>query len=72
MQQQFMGVKEVSEILGVSESKGYGVIRELNSELKAKGFIIVPGKISRRFFFEKCYCDETEESNGNMETNSRK
>lgn len=63
MQQQFMGVKEVSEILGVSESKGYGVIRELNSELKAKGFIIVPGKISRRFFFEKCYCDETEGTN---------
>jgi len=44
----------------VSESKAYSVIRELNSELKSKGFIIVPGKVSRRFFFEKCYCDETE------------
>lgn len=55
MERQFIGAKEVAEILGVSESKGYSVIRELNSELKEKGYIVVPGKVSRVFFEERCY-----------------
>lgn len=60
MDRQFIGVKKMQEILGVSESKGYSVIKELNTELKSQGFLVVPGKVSRRFFFEKCYCDATE------------
>lgn len=55
MERQFIGAKEVAEILGVSESKGYSVIRELNSELKERGYIVVPGKVSRVFFEERCY-----------------
>lgn len=60
MDKQFIGVKEVMQITGTSESKSYGIIKELNNELKSRGFIVVPGKVSRRFFFEKCYCDATE------------
>ncbi len=60
MEKQFIGAKEVSEITGSSISKSYSIIRQLNSELKSKGFIVVPGKVSRRFFFERCYCDGTE------------
>lgn len=60
MDKQFIGVKEVMQITGTSESKSYGIIKELNNELKSRGFIVVPGKVSRRFFFEKCYCDMTE------------
>lgn len=55
MEKQFIGAKEVAEILGVSDSKGYSVIRELNKELKEKGYIVVPGKVSRVYFQEKCY-----------------
>lgn len=55
MERQFIGAKEVAEILGVSESKGYSVIRELNSELKQRGYIVVSGKVSRVFFEERCY-----------------
>lgn len=40
MGQQFMRVEEVAEILDVSTSYAYKVIRELNEELKRKGFII--------------------------------
>ena len=39
MGQQFMRVEEVAEILDVSTSYAYKVIRELNEELKRKGFI---------------------------------
>lgn len=38
MGQQFLRVEEVAEILDVSTSYAYKVIRELNEELKRKGF----------------------------------
>ena len=46
---------EVAEILGVSLSTAYREIRCLNDELKAQGYLIVPGKISKRYFGEKTY-----------------
>lgn len=55
LERQFIGAKEVAEILGVSESKAYSVIRGLNKELKEKGFIVVQGRVSRAFFQERCY-----------------
>lgn len=55
LDRQFIGAKEVAEILGVSESKGYSVIRELNKELKERGFITIQGRVSRVFFQERCY-----------------
>ena len=55
VERQFIGAKEVAEILGVSESKAYSVIRDLNNELKAKNFITVQGRVSRVFFEERCY-----------------
>ena len=55
VERQFIGAKEVAEILGVSESKSYGIIRELNKELKERGFITVQGKVSRVFFQERVY-----------------
>ena len=55
MERQFIGAKEVAEILGVSGSKGYGIIGELNEELKEIGYITVQGRVSRVFFQERCY-----------------
>ncbi|MDO5540865.1 MAG: DNA-binding protein [Eubacteriales bacterium] len=51
---QFMTAREVAEIMGVSEGKAYGVIRELNTQLKAQGYITIAGKVNRTFFEEKC------------------
>lgn len=62
MEKQVIGAKEVSEILGVSSGKSYAIIRELNAELKSQGFITVAGKVPKKFFFEKCYCNESEVS----------
>ena len=54
MTKQFITAKEIAEIMGVSEGKGYGIIRELNAQLNEKGYITVSGKVNRRYFEEKC------------------
>lgn len=46
---------EVAQILDVSKAFAYKVVRELNEELKNKGFITIAGKVSRKYFEEKFY-----------------
>ena len=48
-------LEAIDRELEVSESKAYGIIRQMNDELKAKGFITIPGKVSTVFFEEKIY-----------------
>ena len=55
MSKQILNVRDVMAALGVSESKAYGIIKQLNSELSAKGYIVIPGKVSRAYFEEKLY-----------------
>lgn len=55
MAKQILNVRDVMAALEVSESKAYGIIKQLNSELSAKGYIIIPGKVSRAYFEEKLY-----------------
>lgn len=50
-----MNVKDVEAVLEVSESKAYSILRQMNSELKAKGFITIPGKVPTAYFEEKIY-----------------
>lgn len=58
MEKQYITAKEISEMLGVSNSKAYGIIRCLNAELNERGYITLSGKVSRAFFFEKWYGGE--------------
>lgn len=58
MNKQYITAKEISEMLGVSNSKAYSIIRGLNTELKERGYLTIPGKVSRAFFFEKWYGGE--------------
>ena len=51
----FYTAEEVAGILGVSLSTAYREIRRLNEEPSAQGYLIVPGKISKRYFSEKSY-----------------
>lgn len=52
---QVLNVHDVMEALEVSESKAYGIIKRLNQELEAQGYIVVRGKVSRVYFEEKLY-----------------
>lgn len=51
----FIRVEEVAEQLDVSVSYAYKLIRELNNELKSKGYIITAGRLSRKYFEERMY-----------------
>lgn len=50
-----MRVEEVAEVLEVSTSFAYKVIRQLNDELKSKGYITIAGRINREYFYERVY-----------------
>ena len=53
----FLTAMEIANILGVSRSTGYKIVSILNNELKDKGFIIVPGRVSKKYFSERFYDD---------------
>ncbi len=55
MEQMFVQVDEVCELLGVSRSMAYLLMRQLNEELKQKGYMTIAGKVSRKYFMEKFY-----------------
>lgn len=55
MAKQFYTAQDVKELLSVSDSKAYGLIRTMNEELQAQGFLTVRGRIpvaymEKRFF----------------------
>ena len=41
-----------------SESHAYKIIQQLNRELEGKGYIIRPGRIPRRYLFERTGLDK--------------
>jgi len=51
----FIRVEEVAAELGVSKSYTYKIVREMNNELKRKGFITIAGRVSKQYFEEKLY-----------------
>jgi prophage antirepressor-like protein len=56
----FFRAAEVMKILEVSQSKAHQVIQDLNKELKGKGYITVAGRVPRKYFYEKFYCEQEE------------
>ena len=52
----FISAKEVARELEVSDSFAYRLVRKLNDELEKQGFVVVKGKISRKYFEERVYC----------------
>ena len=51
----FISAKEVARELEVSDSFDYRMVRKLNDELEKQGFVVVKGKISRKYFEERVY-----------------
>lgn len=51
----FISAKEVARKLEVSDSFAYRLVRKLNDELEKQGFVVVKGKISRKYFEERVY-----------------
>jgi len=51
----FVTAGDIADMMGVSKSRAYRIIRDLNKELSEKGYITVAGRVSRKFFEEKFY-----------------
>lgn len=51
----FLTAEEVAEMLQCSKPHAYKIIRILNEELGAKGYMVVTGKVSTKYFKEKFY-----------------
>lgn len=56
----FVRANDVKDILKVSRSMGYKVIRNLNTELEDKGFLTVQGRIPIEYLCERYMLDEEE------------
>ena len=58
---ELMRASEVAKELSVSTSYAYKLIRQLNDELKEKKYLTIPGRISRKYLYERLYCAEPKE-----------
>lgn len=48
-------VEEVMETLGIAQDTAYKLIRKLNDELEDMGYIVVSGRLPRKFWEERFY-----------------
>ena len=55
MRAQFITAAEVAEIMGVSRTKAYQIVRDMNRELRSMGYITVSGKCAVQYFEKKFY-----------------
>ena len=51
----FLTANDVAQYMGISVPMAYKIIRRLNDELVAAGYIIVSGRINRSYFEKKIY-----------------
>lgn len=54
-QKLFYNAMEVADMLDVSRAKAYQIIKALNVELEERGYIVIQGKVPKKFFAEKYY-----------------
>ena len=48
----FLIAQDVMEMLGVSLSYSYKLIRRLNAELEGDGFVTIKGRVSTQYFMK--------------------
>ena len=51
----FLTADDVSKYMSISKPMAYKIIKKLNNELEAKGYLTVSGKVNRRFFESKVF-----------------
>lgn len=51
----YFSAKDISEMLDISMATAYKIIRRLNADLQASGYIILQGKVPKQYFKEKYY-----------------
>ena len=41
---------EIAQMVGVGKTTSYSIVRQMNEELKSKGFLVVRGKVPKEYF----------------------
>ena len=57
----FMNADEVADVLGVSKSYAYKLIKRLNDEQSEKGLLVIHGKLNREYLNDKIYKSSVKE-----------
>jgi hypothetical protein len=66
MDNRFIRAEEVAAELDVSKPYAYKLIRQLNEELKAKGFLTIAGRVNRQYFNERFYGTERKDVDASL------
>lgn len=51
----YFTASELAEILGISVGHAYKIIRRLNDELQKEGYIVIAGKVPKRYVEKRCF-----------------
>lgn len=51
----YVKASEVAEMTGVSKAKAYKMIAQMNEELKSRNFIVISGRVPRKYLMERLY-----------------
>ena len=51
----YFSASDISEMLDVSRSKAYNIIKALNQSLEKQGYITLAGKVPKAYFAEHWY-----------------
>ena len=55
MEKIYITANDLIDMLGISRAKAYNLIKEMNSELKREGYIVIKGKVPRAYFEKRWY-----------------
>jgi hypothetical protein len=55
MEKLYLTASDLSEMIGISMGHAYKLIRGCNEELRKDGYLVVAGKVPKKFFAKKYY-----------------
>ena len=55
-EKKYLRAQDVAAYMEISVPMAYKLIRRLNDELVAQGYLVVAGRVSRVYFEKKVYC----------------
>lgn len=55
MENIYYSAEDVKEMLGISRGHAYKIVKKLNEELAKQGFIVIAGRVPKKFFVEHFY-----------------
>lgn len=47
--------QDLQEMLGISRALAYKILKKMNADLEARGFLVIPGRIPKAYFAEHYY-----------------